>query len=47
MDIILAIAAILFLASAIWSAILRAWPQALLSTGLFLIAISMSGLIHA
>ncbi|WP_171074092.1 hypothetical protein [Nonomuraea basaltis] len=45
MDAVLLLAALAFLASAIWSAIQRAWPIALLGLGAFLLAIHASGLI--
>lgn len=45
MDILILLALVAFLAAAIWSAIQRAWPTALLSTGLFLIVLSGSPLI--
>ncbi|MFI6496900.1 hypothetical protein [Nonomuraea typhae] len=45
MDIVLLLAALAFLAAAIWSAITKAWPLALLAAGLFLLTLNMSGLI--
>ncbi len=47
MDIILFLAVLAFLASAIWSAIQRAWALALLALGLTLLTINAAGLITA
>lgn len=45
MDILLLLALVAFLASAIWSTIQRAWPLALLAAGLLLIVLPSTGLI--
>jgi hypothetical protein len=45
MNILILLALIAFLASAIWSAIQRTWPLALLALGLVLLTLTDSGLI--
>lgn len=45
MNIILFLAALAFLVSAVWSAIQKAWPLALLALGAFLWTLHESGLI--
>lgn len=45
MSAVLLLAALAFLASAIWSAIQKAWPIALLGLGAFLLTLQASGLI--
>ena len=45
MHIITLLAALAFLASAIWSAIQKAWPLAFIAGGLFLAALDASGII--
>lgn len=45
MDILILLTLIAFLAAAIWSAIQRAWPIALLSAGMVLLVLSGSGLV--
>lgn len=45
MNAVLLLAALAFLASAIWSAIQRSWPIALLALGAFLLTLQTSGLI--
>ena len=47
MHIITLLAALAFLASAIWSAIQKAWPLALLALGAFLLTLQASGLLTA
>lgn len=45
MNIVILLASLAFLAAAIWSAIQKAWPLALLGAGAFLLALHESGLI--
>lgn len=45
MDIVTLLALALFLAAAVVAGIHRAWPLALISVGLFLLALSGTGLI--
>lgn len=45
MDILMLLALIAFLAAAIWSAIQRAWPIALLSVGMVLLVLTSTSLI--
>lgn len=45
MNIVLFLAALAFLVSAVWSSIQRAWPIALLALGAFIYTLHASGLI--
>ncbi|MFI6510122.1 hypothetical protein ACIBCT_21160 [Streptosporangium sp. NPDC050855] len=45
MNVILLLAIVAFLASAIWAAIQRAWPIALLAAGLCFLALADSGIL--
>lgn len=45
MNIVILLAALVFLIACIWSIIQKAWPMAFLSAGAFLIALDASSLI--
>ena len=45
MDVLELLALVCFLASAIWSAIQRAWPVCLLAAGTFLLVLGETGLL--
>jgi hypothetical protein len=47
MDVIVLLALVCFLAAAIWSAISRSWPIALVAAGAFLMTLSTTSLINS